>query len=91
MNSLAEELRNSIGSPGVEEDDFRESVTELATSWATASRAVERSAKFIHAIRSQTLGMNASTTVDFSVKGRLDVVLSFLEHRASSIERARAK
>ncbi len=82
MRTLSAELRESIGKPEVTEDDFREIVREMDAATATCTRAVERSAKFVQAIRSQTLGMNAWLTSEFEVRARVEEVLALLEHRA---------
>ena len=79
--ALVEELRESIGHPHVGEDDLRAITGEMSDALVRVEQAVSRAARFVQAIRAQTVHTEACTQIRFSIGARATTIRPLFAHR----------
>ena len=82
--TLVTELSESIGHPGVEDDDLREIVSEMRESVELGDASIGRTARFIQTIREHTQSLEQAESVSFSPAQRLTFVERLLQHRVKN-------
>jgi C4-dicarboxylate-specific signal transduction histidine kinase len=78
--ALAAELAESIDHPDVEPADLHEIAREIGVVVEGAASATRRAARFIAAIRSQTLQGSDAEYAPFAVKNVVDAAITLVEH-----------
>ena len=79
--ALVAELGESIGHPDVGEDDLRAIGVDLDGALVRIERAVARAARFVQAIRTQTVCAGDSGQISFSVGARANAIVPLFAHR----------
>lgn len=79
-HELLEELRESLGHPQVTQDDLREIVEELHLYNKQVASQLERSTRFVRALRESTQQMGQHKTTTFRLKEVVDSTLLLLSY-----------
>ena len=78
--TLAAELAASIDHPGVESADLLEIAGDITASVEGATSATKRAARFITAIRAQTLAMSSVDSAPFAIASAITNAITLVEH-----------
>ena len=79
--ALVAELEASIGHPDVGAEDLRAIGGELAEALARVEQAIKRSARFVQAIRAQTIHTEERVQTTFSIGERAGAIVPLFAHR----------
>ncbi len=81
LETLVDELSQSIGHPEVEDEDLREICTEIVGHINGVQSNTKRVSRFVTAIKEHTRDIHKSAAITFRVQERLDSIQALLEHR----------
>jgi signal transduction histidine kinase len=80
IDSLAKELRESVGHPDVTAADLVEIATEIGEVVRTSESGARRAAQFVSTIRAQTVQMTGTVREPFAIRDAVTSAITLLEH-----------
>ena len=80
IDSLAAELRQSVGHPDVTTSDLSEIAAEISEVVRTSESGARRAAQFVSAIRAQTVQMTKTVREPFAIRDAVTNAVILLEH-----------
>ena len=80
INSLAAELRQSVGHPDVTTSDLSEIAAEISEIVGASESGARRAAQFVSAIRAQTVQMTQTVREPFAIRDAVTSAVILLEH-----------